>query len=112
MTAYPAGGPPGVVANFPTVYQIGSPPWGPMHLQPQAVACALQNLALSATAAGLGSFWSSPPLTYNQAFNDWLGIRAEDRCAGLIYLGWPKSGAAPPKSSRAPITKKVTFADA
>jgi len=31
MTAYPKGGPMGVQANFPTVYQIGSPPFGPIH---------------------------------------------------------------------------------
>lgn len=50
MTAYPAGGPPGVVANFPTVYQIGSPPWGPMHLQPQAVAWLGQTVTLEMEA--------------------------------------------------------------
>ena len=78
----------------------------------EAMACALQNFALSATSAGLGFFWSSPPLIYDQAFNDWLGIRAEDRCVGLIYLGWPKADSPPPKSVRTPITEKVTFADA
>lgn len=31
MTAYPKGGPAGVVARFPTVYQVGSPPFGPLH---------------------------------------------------------------------------------
>ncbi|MCO6450513.1 MAG: hypothetical protein J5I90_06955 [Caldilineales bacterium] len=31
MTAYPAGGPAGIIAKFPTVYQIGSPPFGPLH---------------------------------------------------------------------------------
>ncbi len=31
MTAYPAGGPPGVLAKFPTVYNVGSPPFGPLH---------------------------------------------------------------------------------
>jgi hypothetical protein len=31
MTAYPLGGPPGVVANFSTVYEAGSPPYGPRH---------------------------------------------------------------------------------
>ena len=31
MTAYPAGGPPGVGAEFPTVYKQGSPPHGPLH---------------------------------------------------------------------------------
>ncbi len=34
MTAYPWG----VMANFPTVYQAGSPPHGPLHLAPTAVA--------------------------------------------------------------------------
>ena len=34
MTAYP----PVTQALFPTVYQTGSPPYGPIHLQPQAVA--------------------------------------------------------------------------
>ena len=78
----------------------------------EAVACALQNFALSATAAGLGFFWSTSPVIYAQPFKQWLGIRAEDRCVGLIYLGWPKQGAAPPRSARTPITEKVTFADA
>ncbi|MCL5102538.1 MAG: GEVED domain-containing protein [Armatimonadetes bacterium] len=37
MTAYPPGGPPGVIANYPTVY-AGPAPNGPLHLKPQAVA--------------------------------------------------------------------------
>lgn len=78
----------------------------------EAVACAIQNFALSATAAGLASFWSSPPLIYDRAFNDWLGIRPEDRCVGLLYLGWPKASAPAPKSTRAPINDKVSFAHA
>jgi hypothetical protein len=35
MTAYPAIG---TLANFPTVYQIGSPPFGPIHLDPLVAA--------------------------------------------------------------------------
>lgn len=38
MTAYPPGGPPGVQANYPTVFGTGSPPYGPIHWQPTAVA--------------------------------------------------------------------------
>lgn len=78
----------------------------------EAVACAVQNMALSAAAAGLGFFWSSPPLIYSQTFGDWLGIKAEDRCLGLLYLGWPRAGAPSPQSTRGPIQEKVTFADA
>jgi hypothetical protein len=35
MTAYPAGGPPGVVARFPTIFTAGSPPYGPLHRNPK-----------------------------------------------------------------------------
>ena len=38
MTAYPKGGPMGVQANYPTVWITGSPPHGPIHMQPLAVA--------------------------------------------------------------------------
>ena len=30
----------------------------------EAVACAVQNMHLSATARGLGAFWSTPPILY------------------------------------------------
>lgn len=75
----------------------------------EAVACALQNLMLAATAAGLGSFWSSPPLLESEPFQQWLGIRKEDRCVGLIYLGWPRDGRTPPKSARRPLSEVVTW---
>lgn len=78
----------------------------------EAVACAVQNMALSAAAAGLGFFWSSPPLIYSQRFGDWLGIKEDDRCLGLLYIGWPRPGAPVPQSMRSPIREKVTFADA
>ncbi len=35
MTAYPKHGPAGVIAHFPTVYQAGSPPYGPFHRSPK-----------------------------------------------------------------------------
>ncbi len=77
-----------------------------------AVACAVQNLALSATAAGLAGYWSSPPLVGTRAFLDWLGMGAEDRCLGLFYLGWPKLGLVPPHAKRSPIEDKLSWHDA
>ncbi len=38
MAAYPKGGPPSVTAGFPTVYQAGSPPYGPLHRSPKDLA--------------------------------------------------------------------------
>jgi nitroreductase len=75
----------------------------------EAVSCAMQNLMLSATAAGLGSFWSSPPVLSTAEFNTWLGIREQDRCIGLLYLGWPKPGLTWPRSARQPVASKITW---
>ncbi len=77
----------------------------------EAVACALQNLQLSATAAGVGCYWSSPPLLGTVEFQSWLGLGAEDRCLGLIYLGWPKPGLNWPRGVRQPVASKVTWND-
>ncbi|MBB5034606.1 nitroreductase family protein [Prosthecobacter vanneervenii] len=77
----------------------------------EAVACALQNLQLSATAAGLGCYWSSPPLLGTREFADWLGIGSEDKCVGLIYLGWPRAGLNWPRSVRQPVETKTLWRD-
>lgn len=75
----------------------------------EAVACALQNFMLSATAAGMASFWSSPPVLNTPEFREWLGIRAEDRCVGLMYLGWPKANLNWPRSTRQPVESKIIW---
>lgn len=77
----------------------------------EAVACALQNLQLSATAAGLGCYWSSPPLLGTREFSEYLQIGVEDRCVGLIYLGWPRAGLNWPKSVRQPVESKTRWRD-
>lgn len=77
----------------------------------EAVACALQNLQLSATAAGLACYWSSPPLLGTREFAQWLQIGTEDRCVGLIYLGWPRAGLNWPKSVRKPVETKTLWLD-
>jgi nitroreductase len=72
-----------------------------------AVACAVHNMHLTASAAGLGAKWSSPPICYHAAMNELLGLEPQDRCLGLFYVGWPKEGAAAPVSPRRPAAEKV-----
>lgn len=56
----------------------------------EAVACAAQNAMLTATAYGLGTFWSTPKLLNHERFHQFLGLNAGDRCLGLLYVGYPE----------------------
>jgi len=55
----------------------------------EAVACAMQNMLLSATAYGLGTFWSSPKVIYTDHMNRFLNLDNDDKCLGLLYIGYP-----------------------
>ncbi|MFL2871436.1 MAG: nitroreductase [Pirellulaceae bacterium] len=55
-----------------------------------ATACAVQNLHLTATTMGLGVFWSTNPIydiSSSREYFGWMG--EEDRCLGILYLGFP-----------------------
>lgn len=67
----------------------------------EAVACAIQNMYLSCTAYGLGSFWATPKLIYSKNMNDFLELRENDKCLGLFYIGYPD--VEWPKSHRKPL---------
>lgn len=67
----------------------------------EAVACAIQNMHLTATAYGLGAFWSTPKLIYTNEMNEFLKIGEKDKCLGLIYIGYPSIEW--PKAHRKPI---------
>jgi len=81
----------------------------PEHEEIAAVACAVQNMHLTASAAGLGAKWSSPPVCSTAEMKAWLGLRPQDRCLGLFYVGWPREGVVPPESPRRPVANKVTW---
>ena len=67
----------------------------------EAVACAVQNMQLTATAYGIGSFWSSPKIIYSDSMKAFLELEEKDKCLGLIYLGYSKEEW--PKSHRKPL---------
>ncbi|MEX1001640.1 MAG: nitroreductase [Crocinitomicaceae bacterium] len=69
----------------------------------EAVACAIQNMYLTCTAWGLGSFWSSPKLIYTDEMKTFLGLNEADTCLGLFYIGYPKPDYEWPKGHRKPI---------
>lgn len=67
----------------------------------EAVACAVQNMHLTATAYGLACYWSTGGATYTEEMKTFLGIREKDKCLGFFYIGYP--AIEWPKASRKPI---------
>lgn len=51
-----------------------------------SVAMAVQNMWLTCTELGLGSYWSTPKAALQAG--DFLGLSEGQRCLGLFYIGW------------------------
>ena len=64
----------------------------PAEEEVMAVACAVQNLHLSAAAEGLGGFWSTAPVYDIPEVRSFFGFAGEDdRYLGIFYIGYPKN---------------------
>lgn len=73
----------------------------------EAVACAVQNLHLTATAYGIGGFWSSPGFIYQPEVRDYVGLSERGQLLGLFYLGYPAGDW--PISHRKPLEYVTTW---
>lgn len=93
------------------VMERGSNPKIPVIEEVQAVACAIQNMHLAASAVGLGLYWSSPAVSYGEGFKNFLNIGGEDQCLGFLFVGWPKEGFEWPTSRRKPATDKLIWCE-
>ena len=71
-----------------------------------AVACAVQNIWLSAHAYNIGMYWSSPKYLYSE-MNDFLNLKDTETCLGLIYMGYHKAPELP--ANRTSIQEKVVW---
>ncbi|HQZ26555.1 MAG TPA: nitroreductase family protein [Verrucomicrobiales bacterium] len=73
----------------------------------EAVACAVQNMHLTASALGMAAFWSTPPIIYSDEMRQWLGLGdVRDKCLGFFYLGWPEAEEWP-EGSRGDLAGKI-----
>lgn len=72
-----------------------------------SVACAVQNMALTVTAYGLGAYWSSPGLVFSPEMKAFLGIGEKDKCLGLLYVAHHKMPETPAK--RTPMVDKIKW---
>ena len=73
----------------------------------EAVACAVQNIYLSVTAYGLGGYWTSGGITYNEKAKAFFGLEADDKLLGFFYLG--HVAIPSPAGKRAPLEEKVVW---
>lgn len=73
----------------------------------QAVACAVQNMHLTAAAYGLGGFWSTNVAAVSSQMCRFIGLGEKDRALGLFYLGYPSCQW--PSGNRGPINEKLSW---
>lgn len=73
-----------------------------------AVAAAVQNMQLTATAHGVGCYWSTGGVTYDKKANSFFDLGEKDLLMGFLYIGMPKEGKWP-KGKRKSIDKKVRW---
>ena len=73
----------------------------------QAVACAVQNMHLTAAAYGLGAFWSTNVAAISDQMRDFAGLGKKDRALGLFYLGYPAGEW--PSATREPMESKIRW---
>lgn len=72
-----------------------------------SVACAVQNMYLTATAYGIGCYWGSGGITYMEEAKPFFSLDGEDKLLGFLYLGIPKTKW--PEGRRKPVEDKVNW---
>jgi nitroreductase len=73
----------------------------------EAVACAVQNIYLSVTAYGLGGYWTTGGITYNENAKPFFGLEEHDRLLGFFYVG--HVAVPSPEGKRRPLEEKVEW---
>jgi nitroreductase len=74
-----------------------------------AVACAVQNIHLVATAAGLVGMWHSKQVSTHPHVAKFLGLSEPSRLLGFFWAGYP---TVPwPEGERGPMADKVRWAE-
>jgi nitroreductase len=73
----------------------------------EAVACAVQNMWLTASAYGVGCYWGSGGITYQPQALPFFELEPTDKLLGFLYIGMPKG--VWPDGRRSAIDQKVRW---
>lgn len=72
-----------------------------------ALACAVQNMALTAEALNVGAYWSSPGMIADLKY--YLNLGEQEKCFGLFYMGYHNE--EPREAMRTPIEDKIKWVE-
>jgi nitroreductase len=72
-----------------------------------ALACAVQNMSLTAEALNVGAYWSSPGMIAD--LKDYLNLGEAEKCYGLFYMGYHNE--VPRAAKRTPIEEKIKWVE-
>jgi nitroreductase len=72
-----------------------------------AVACAVQNMYLTATAYNIGCYWTTGGVTFNEAAKPFFDLEAADKLMGFLYVGVIAIPSVP--GNRSPVEEKVKW---
>ncbi|HTL09935.1 MAG TPA: nitroreductase [Chitinophagaceae bacterium] len=72
-----------------------------------AVACAVQNMYLTAAAYEIGAYWSTGGVTQQEGVKPFFGLDAADKLMGFFYVGVIAVPSAP--GQRGAIAEKVQW---
>ncbi len=77
------------------IVTIASPsehPKVPPFEQDLSAAAATQNMLVAAYAQDLGAMWRTGSMAYHPVVREGLGLKAEEKIVGFLYLGTPVDG--------------------
>jgi nitroreductase len=72
-----------------------------------AVSCAVQNIYLSTTVYGIGGYWTTGGITFEEGAKEFFGLGEEDKLLGFFYLGYIETPSVAGK--RRPIKEKTVW---
>ncbi len=72
-----------------------------------AVACAVQNMYLTAAAYNIGCYWTTGGVTFNEAAKPFFDLETADKLMGFFYVGVIAIPSVP--GVRHPIDEKVKW---
>lgn len=72
-----------------------------------ALACAVQNMALTAEALQVGAYWSSPGTIAE--LKEYFNLAEQEKCFGLFYMGYHNE--EPREAKRRPMEEKIKWVE-